>query len=84
MTKEPTKAELLEEIKFLKKQLNCSMEAMIDISNSSLNLIRQHNKVTTRYQAKINKLDRVFSKQMQICLLIVLIANTILLASRWL
>ena len=53
MTKEPTKAELLEEIKFLKKQLNCSMEAMIDISNSSLNLIRQHNKVTTRYQAKI-------------------------------
>jgi hypothetical protein len=84
MTKEPTKAELLEEIEFLKKQLNCSMEAMIDISNSSLNLIRQHNKVTTRYQAKINKLDRVFSKQMQICLLIVLIANTILLASRWL
>lgn len=82
MTKEPTKAKLIEEIEFLKKQLNCSMEAMIDISNSSLNLIRQHNKVTTRYQAKLHKLDRDFSKQMQICLLIVLIANTILLASR--
>jgi hypothetical protein len=80
---ERTKAELLKEIEFLKSMLEASNEGKEIITLGSLKIIANHNKAVRRYYAKMHNLDRIFSKQMQICLLLVLLANTILLVLRW-
>lgn len=80
MQKPKTKKELEEEIQALKSVLQGLSSSQIKIVENAYNV----NKLIVRYQAKINRLDRIFSKQMQICLLIVLVANTVLLALKWL
>lgn len=76
---EKTKKELEEEIENLKSVLN-------SLSSSQIKLIKNaydSHKLVVRYQAKMHRIDRIFSKQIQICLLITLIVNSILLALRW-
>ena len=80
MAKPITKKELEEEIQVLKSVLQSLSSSQIKIVENAYNV----NKLIARYQAKIHRIDRIFSKQMQICLLIVLVANTVLLALKWL
>lgn len=80
MQKPKTKKELEEEIQVLKSILQSLSSSQIKIFENVYNV----NKLVVRYQAKLNRIDRIFSKQMQICLLIVLVANTVLLALKWL
>lgn len=77
---EKTKKELEEEIENLKSILKSLSSSQIKLVENAYDI----HKLIVRYQAKIHRIDRIFSKQMQICLLIVLVANTILLALRWL
>lgn len=77
---ERTKKELEEEIENLKSILKSLSSSQIKLIDNAYDI----HKTITRYQAQIHRIDRIFSKQIQICLLIVLIANTILLALRWL
>jgi hypothetical protein len=79
MTKQLTKAELLEENKWLKEMLKSTQESQMVITNSSFNLVKQHNKVYRRYNASINKIEREFNKKIQIVLLLILVFNTIIL-----
>lgn len=76
---EKTKKELLEEIENLKSILKSLSSSQIKLVENAYDI----HKLVVRYQAKIHKIDRIFSKQIQICLLFILIVNTILLALRW-
>lgn len=77
---ERTKAELLEEIKTLKQTIESMTKSQITVIDNACSL----NRTIARYQAKLNRIDRIFAKQMQMALLVVLLANTIFLALRWL
>lgn len=68
MVKERTKAELLEEIEYLKKVLEINTTSQLNLNESVTSLIRS----TMRYQARINRFDRKFGKMM-------LVANTLLI-----
>lgn len=76
---ERTKKELEEEIENLKSVLKSLSSSQIKLVENAYNI----HKLVVRYQAKIHRIDRIFSKQIQICLLLILIVNTILLALRW-
>lgn len=78
MTKK-TKKELEEEIKHLKTILESLSSSQIKLVENAYDI----HKLIVRYQAKIHRIDRIFSKQIQVCLLFILIVNTILLALRW-
>lgn len=84
MPKEMTREELKKENDALRLIIKSLSETQSRVVDSSINTVRQHNKVVTRYQAKLNRFDREFAKKVQVCLLLVLVANTILLALRWL
>lgn len=78
---EKTKKELEEEIDNLKSVLKSLSSSQIKLVENAYNI----HKLVVRYQAKIHRIDSIFSRKIQICLclLIVLIVNTILLALRW-
>lgn len=76
---EKTKKELEEEIENLKSVLKSLSSSQIKLVENAYNI----HKLVVRYQAKIHRIDRIFLKQMHICLLFILIVNTILLALRW-
>lgn len=76
---EKTKKELEEEIESLKSVLKSLSSSQIKLVENAYDI----HKLVVRYQAQMHRIDRIFSKQIQICLLLVLIVNTILLALRW-
>lgn len=76
---EKTKKELEEEIENLKSVLNSLSSSQIKLIKNAYDI----HKLVVRYQAKIHRIDSIFSKQIHICLVFVLILNSILLALRW-
>ena len=76
---EKTKKELEEEIESLKSVLKSLSSSQIKLVDNAYDI----HKLIVRYQAKTHRIDRIFSKQIQVCLLFILIVNTILLALRW-
>ena len=77
---ERTKKELEEEIENLKSILKSLSSSQIKLIDNTYDI----NKLAVRYQAKIQRIDRIFARQMQMALLVILLVNTILLTLRWL
>lgn len=77
---ERTKKELEEEIENLKSILKSLSSSQIKLIDNTYDI----NKLAVRYQAKIRRIDRIFARQMQMALLVILLVNTILLTLRWL